>query len=67
MRPQEWPLRGADCVDTLRDMVAREYKVFLEPDVEYGGYVVVSPSLPGTYSQGKTVSEALQIFGMRSS
>ncbi len=52
-------MRGADCVDTMRDMVARDYKVFLEPDVEYGGYVVVCPSLPGTYSQGKTVSEAL--------
>jgi antitoxin HicB len=52
-------LRGADCVDTMQDMVARGYKVFLEPDVEYGGYVVVCPSLPGTYSQGKTVSEAL--------
>jgi len=57
--PQEWSLRSADCVDTMRDMVARDYKVFLEPDEEYGGYVVVCPSLPGTYSQGKTVSEAL--------
>ncbi len=43
----------------MRDMVARDYKVFLEPDIEYGGYVVVCPSLPGTYSQGKTVSESL--------
>jgi antitoxin HicB len=48
--------RGAD---TMQEMVARDYKVFLEPDAEYGGYVVVCPSLPGTYSQGKTVSEAL--------
>jgi predicted RNase H-like HicB family nuclease len=39
-------------------MVTRDFKVFLEPDAEYGGYVVVCPSLPGCYSQGKTVSEA---------
>lgn len=36
-----------------------DFKVFLEPDSEYGGFVVVCPSLPGCYSQGKTVSEAL--------
>ncbi len=40
-------------------MTARDFKVFLEPDVEYGGYVVICPSIPGCYSQGKTVSEAL--------
>ncbi|MGA2430390.1 MAG: type II toxin-antitoxin system HicB family antitoxin [Candidatus Acidiferrum sp.] len=40
-------------------MTARDYKVFLEPDAEYGGYVAVCPSIPGCYSQGKTVSEAL--------
>ncbi len=40
-------------------MTSRDYKVFLEPDAEYGGYVVVCPSIPGCYSQGKTVSEAL--------
>lgn len=36
-----------------------DFKVFLEPDPDYGGFVVVCPSLPGCYSQGKTVSEAL--------
>jgi antitoxin HicB len=40
-------------------MTSRDFKVFLEPDLDYGGYVVVCPSLPGCYSQGKTVSEAL--------
>lgn len=40
-------------------MSTLDFKVFLEPDVEYGGYVVVCPTLPGCYSQGKTVSEAL--------
>jgi len=40
-------------------MIAQDFKVFLEPDLDYGGYVVVCPSLPGCYSQGKTVSEAL--------
>lgn len=43
-------------MDSVR---TRDYKVFLEPDPDYGGYVVVCPSLPGCYSQGKTVSEAL--------
>src|SRR5690348_7652213 len=40
-------------------MTTRDFKVFLEPDLDYGGYVVVCPSLPGCYSQGKSVSEAL--------
>jgi len=40
-------------------MAARDFKVFLEPDEDYGGYVVVCPSIPGCYSQGKTVPEAL--------
>lgn len=40
-------------------MTTRDFKVFLEPDLDYGGYVVVYPSLPGCYSQRKTVSEAL--------
>ena len=44
---------------TITIMVTQDFKVFLEPDAEYGGYVVVCPSLPGCYSQGKTVSEAL--------
>ena len=44
---------------TIANMVTRDFKVFPEPDEAYGGYVVVCPSLPGCYSQGKTVSEAL--------
>jgi predicted RNase H-like HicB family nuclease len=40
-------------------MTTRDFKVFLEPDAEYGGYVVICPSIPGCYSQGKTGSEAL--------
>jgi len=36
-----------------------DFKVFLEP-AEEGGYVVVCPSLPGCYSQGETVEEALE-------
>ena len=39
-------------------MKAYDYKVILEPD-ETGGYVVSCPSLPGCYSQGETVEEAL--------
>jgi predicted RNase H-like HicB family nuclease len=40
-------------------MTTRDFKVFLERDEEYGGYVVVCPSLPGCYSQGKSVEDAL--------
>jgi len=40
-------------------MTTHDFKVFLEPDAQYGGYVVVCPTLPECYSQGKTVSEAL--------
>ena len=39
--------------------MTRDFNVFLEPDDAYGGYVVVCPSIPGCYSQGKSVSEAL--------
>lgn len=40
-------------------MKTQDFKVFLQPDADYGGYTVVCPSLPGCYSQGRTVSEAL--------
>ena len=40
-------------------MATMDFKVFLERDEEYDGYVVVCPSLPGCYSQGHTVEEAL--------
>jgi len=36
-----------------------DFKVLLEPDKETGGYVVSCPSLPGCYTQGDTVDEAL--------
>lgn len=36
-----------------------DFKVLLEPDAT-GGYVVICPSLPGCYSQGETVGEALK-------
>ncbi len=39
-------------------MKVYDFKVILEPD-ETGGYVVTCPSLPGCYSQGDTVEEAL--------
>ena len=34
-------------------------QVILIPDMESGGYVVEVPSLPGCYSQGETVEEAV--------
>jgi antitoxin HicB len=36
-----------------------DFKVFLEREEDYGGYVVRCPSIQGCYSQGKTVEEAL--------
>ncbi|MGH9742200.1 MAG: type II toxin-antitoxin system HicB family antitoxin [Candidatus Acidiferrum sp.] len=44
---------------SIRLMNALDFKVFLERDEDYDGYVVVCPSLQGCYSQGKTVEEAL--------
>ena len=35
-------------------------KVIIEEDEEVGGYVVSCPSLPGCFSQGDTVEEALE-------
>ena len=40
-------------------MNVRDYKVFLERDEDYDGYVARCPSLQGCYSQGKTFEEAL--------
>ena len=39
-------------------MQVYDFKVLLEPD-ETGGYVVSCPPLPGCYTQGDTVAEAL--------
>ena len=36
-----------------------DFTVLLEPDVELGGYVVTCPALPGCYSQGDTIPEAM--------
>jgi predicted RNase H-like HicB family nuclease len=40
-------------------MANYDFKVVIEPDNEKGGYVVTCPSLPGCYSQGETIDEAL--------
>ena len=39
-------------------MSVHDFKVILEPDPD-GGYVISCPSLPGCYSQGDSVDEAL--------
>ncbi len=36
------------------------FKVILEMDEEVGGYIVSCPSLPGCFSQGDTIEEALE-------
>jgi len=40
-------------------MKVYDFKVLLEPDEEVGGYVVTCPTLPGCYSQGETIQEAM--------
>ena len=39
-------------------MATMDFKVILEPQPD-GGYVIHCPSLPGCYSQGATIDEAL--------
>lgn len=41
-------------------MKVYDFKVFLEHESDAGGYVVKCPSLPGCYSQGETVEDALE-------
>jgi len=41
-------------------MKVYDFKVILEPDEETGGYVVSCPALPGCYTQGDTIGEALK-------
>ncbi len=36
------------------------FKVVIEKDEDVGGYVVSCPSLPGCFSQGNTIEEALE-------
>jgi len=38
----------------------KKFKVFLEYDTEYDGFVAEAPMLSGCMSQGKTAKEALQ-------
>jgi predicted RNase H-like HicB family nuclease len=40
-------------------MKQRTYSIVLEPE-EGGGYAVTVPALPGCFSQGKTVEEAME-------
>ena len=39
-------------------MKSYSYKVILEPD-ETGGYIAICPLIPGCYSQGENVQDAL--------
>ncbi len=41
-------------------MQARYYRITLKPDVEQGGYWVDVPALPGVYTQGETIEEAIR-------
>lgn len=37
----------------------RRYMIILHPDAEQGGYWVTVPSLPGVFTQGETIDEAI--------
>lgn len=37
-----------------------DFEVLLEPDSEAGGYVATCPALPGCYTQGDTMDEAIE-------
>ena len=41
-------------------MKVYDFTVLLEPEQEEQGYVVSCPALPGCYSQGNTIDEALE-------
>jgi antitoxin HicB len=38
----------------------RTYTIFLEPDVEEGGYTVTVPYLPGAVTQGETIEQCIE-------
>ncbi|MEK6710424.1 MAG: MerR family transcriptional regulator [Nitrospinota bacterium] len=40
----------------------RPFEVFLEPDLEDGGFIAECPALPGCVSQGDTTAEALSMI-----
>lgn len=39
--------------------MTKHYSVVLTPDVEWGGYTVSVPDLPGCFTHGDTVDEAM--------
>ena len=41
-------------------MKVHDFRVLLEPDEEAGGYIISCPALPGCYTQGNTIDEALE-------
>ena len=41
-------------------MKVYDLQVLLEPDAKMRGYVVSCPALPGCYTQGDTIDEALE-------
>ena len=40
--------------------MTRQYTVLLTPDPDEGVYVVTVPSLPGCFTQGRTIEESLE-------
>jgi len=44
---------------TEDDKATRRYTIIVHPDVEQGGYWVTVPALPGCFSQGDTLQDAI--------
>ena len=43
----------------MASSMTKHYSVVLTPDLEWGGYTVSVPALPGCFTHGDTVEEAL--------
>ncbi len=41
-------------------MKSEYYRIILKPDLEQGGYWVEVPALPGCYTQGESIEEAVR-------
>lgn len=45
--------------NTTIEVAGRAWPVIIEPDPDAGGYIITCPALPGCYTQGDTIHDAL--------
>lgn len=56
-----WAFRSADCYNPLRmsfRMTFYHFEIVVEKESDDVGYAAYSPTLPGCFSNGKTIEEA---------